>query len=163
MATLHAGSKSVNIIKSINDFVRSRLETTRSYVLDWGQPGFKEEGKEKWIQFRFLSSTGRFMRLVDNSARVGEIRDGFLVFNLFEKHPPRTNLYQLETVHDNIMSDIYLQDILIYDHDTAGNPRVGNVRVLEVTNDGLIDGGEVSGLKQHNLTFRVHNLFAVAL
>ena len=157
--TLYAGSKSKNILKSVNDLLVGKLIGQESLSLDWGQPGFKEEGLERWIQARLIFSTGVFMRQVDDSGRKGEIRNFFLNFNLFEIYPPRKNVYWIETLRKIIIEEFYLKIISVYDFDTTNNPLVGEMRINEIMNDRELDNGEDSGLRQWNVNLRAMYLF----
>lgn len=157
--TLYAGSKTKNLKKSINEFVRGKLLGQAGYSIDWGQSGFKEEGLERWIQFRFILSTGRFMRQVDDNGRKGEIRDVFLNFNLFERYPPRKNIYWVEAMRKVVFEYFNLKAIPINDFDTVDNPLVGEMRIMAITHDGEIDGGRASGIRQWNMNFHGRILF----
>ena len=157
--SLYAGSKTKNLKKSVNEFVRGKLEGQAGYSLDWGQPNYREEGLERWIQFRLIQSTGRFMRQVDDNGRRGEVRDVFLNFNLFERHPPRQNIYWVEAIRKTIFEYVHLKSIPINDYGTSGNPLAGELRMIEIVNDSEIGGGKASGLRQWNMNFRGNFLF----
>lgn len=150
--TLHAGSKKANLRKSVDKFLKTRLIDQMGFDLDYGQPSFKEEGLEKWIQFRMLPAGGDYQRQVD-STRVGDIRTIFMVFNLFEPRPARRNIYRRHDLRKAVLEWVYLSSIPIHDYDTSGDPEVNRVRVLEIVNDGEVDSGVVSGLRQWNMTF----------
>ena len=157
--SLYSGSKTKNIRKSVNEFVHGKLSGQEGLNLDWGQTGFKEEGLERWIQFRIYFSTGVFMRQVDNENRKGEVRDIFLNFNIFEEHPPRRNIYWIESIRKQIFEYIYLKKIAILDFDLSGNPAVGELPVMEILNDSEIDDGRSTGLRQWNMNMLGEFLF----
>lgn len=152
MVTLHAGSKALNIQKSVNNRVKTDLADTDGYTVDWGQPGFKDENTRRWIQFRLLSNEGTFQRQVD-STRLGNILNWFLNFNIFERHPPTDNIYNIDAVKDAIFERIYRATITIYDYDTGGNPEANTMQVQTRINDGEIDDGRETGLYQWNSAF----------
>ena len=61
-------SRQENIKKSINNYITTNIVGLN---VDWGQPDFKEESLEQWIQTRILIGGRVFGRLVDNAESKG--------------------------------------------------------------------------------------------
>jgi len=148
--TLSVESRQENIKKSINSYITTNITGLN---IDWGQPNFKEEGLERWIQTRVLIGDRAFGRLVDNAESKGNRIQILVNVNLFEKYPARKNIYQLDKDKEMVLEALFFQDIPINDYDTAGNPQRGLLQVREIINDLEIDGGEESGIRQWNILF----------
>ena len=84
---------------------------------------------------------------------------GFLNFNILEEHPPRRNIYWIESIRKQIFEYIYLKKIAILDFDLSGNPAVGELPVMEILNDSEIDDGRSTGLRQWNMNMLGEFLF----
>ena len=146
--TLSVESRQENIKKSINGYISTNISGLN---IDWGQPNFKEEGLERWVQTRILIGDRAFGRLVDNAESKGNRTQILININLFEKYPARKNIYQLDRDKETVLEGLFFQDIPINDYDASGSPQRGLLQVREIINDLEIDGGEESGLTQWNL------------
>lgn len=147
--TLNVAARFENIEKSINSFLTANLS---SLNLDWGQPNFKEESYERWAQSTIVPSRRDFVR----QARGGEIgysTELLIVINLFERYPPRLNVYKLAQDRETVVEAILFTDIPVYDYSTGGSPQVGLIQVREIVDDLEIDGGRLSGIRQWNIVF----------
>jgi hypothetical protein len=152
MVVLEASSRVSNIRRSMNKYMQDKLADTEGHSLDWGQPNFKEEGLEQWIQFRLLFGGGKFQRQVGLSS-LGEYVRCFLNFNIFEKYPSRLNIYSLHELRKDIIEWCYQKFIPVYDYETVGSPLAGSIGIQEILNDALIDYGDVNGIRQWNINF----------
>ena len=74
--------------------------------------------------------------------------------SLFEKFPPRRNIYALDQDRDNIFDKMLLANIPIYDYTASGNPQAGELRIFQLNDDVIVDSGELSGVRQYLLGFR---------
>src|SRR3990167_2172183 len=146
--TFDVSSRQENIKKSINNYITT---TIVGLNVDWGQPDFKEESLEQWIQIRILIGGRVFGRLVDNAESKGNRTQILLNINFFEKYPPRKNIYQLDRDKEIVLEALFFQDIPINDYDAVGSPRRGLLQVREIINDGEIEGGQDTGLRQWNV------------
>ncbi len=147
--TLTVESKQKNIKKSINKFIDTNLSGLN---VDWGQPNYKEEGLERWIQTRVLIGAREFGRQVD-SINIGNRTQILFNINLFEKYPPRQNMYRLDEDKEIVIEAFHFADIPIRDYDTSGDPQKGLIQVREIISDLEIDSGQGTGLTQWNLIF----------
>lgn len=129
-----------------------KIADTEGHILDWGQPGFKEEGLEQWIQFRLLIGKGKYQRQIGNSL-LGELVRIFLNFNLFEKFPFTKNMYSFTNLRKNILEYVYQKFVPVFDYSVSNAPLVGEVKIQEILNDSLVDSGEVNGVRQWNINF----------
>jgi hypothetical protein len=147
--TLSAGARFENIEKSVNNFLATNLSGIN---LDWGQPNFKEEGYERWAQSSVVAGRRDFVRQT-RGGEIGNSAELLIVVNLFERYPPRSNVYKLSQDREEVIESIMFADIPVYDYSTAGNPKVGIIQVREIVDDVEIDGGRLSGIRQWNLVF----------
>lgn len=155
--TLDPSSLYANILKSLNKYLVDNLITTEGLSLDWGQPNFKEEGLERWLQTGLLWGDRTFIRQADNGGQQGNLIDVQVEIDLFERYPARRNLYAMDDDKDTLMEYLTLAVIPIYDFTTAGKPQVGELRLYTLSNPGgdesIEDGGEESGLRQEKIVF----------
>jgi hypothetical protein len=156
--TVTSNTLLLNVLKSVNKYLNDRLVTAQGLTLDWGQPNFKEEGLERWVQSNLFLAGERFFQRQVSSTQLGNLIESALEINVMERYPSRRNIYNFEADKQTVEGELLFVDIPIFDFDADGDPRVGILRVFNLVEILMIDDGTASGIRQEKLIFETEYL-----